>query len=118
MSFWQPGTKQQASEKPKVDKKDVIQDSKCQAVQLPDREVKTSLSKGVMTMKFMKRKAEANLEAVQMAEKRRKQLDSAWTTDGTRSLSLFHLHCNHQQFPQQTWHAELSSGYCRWSESS
>ena len=83
MSFWQPGTKQQSREKPQIsNSKDVQVDSKNQAAQLPDREVKTALSKGVMTMKFMKRKADANFEATQMAEKRRKQLDSSWTTDG------------------------------------
>ena len=89
MSFWQPGTKQQLREKPQISKtKDVPVDNNNQATQLPDREVKTALSKGVMTMKFMKRKADANLEAAQMAEKRRKQLDSSWTTDGQRSLTI------------------------------
>ena len=83
MSFWQPGTKQQSREKPQVrNSKDIQVDSKNQAAQLPDREVKTALSKGVMTMKFMKRKADADFEATQMVAKRRKQLDSSWTTDG------------------------------------
>lgn len=86
MSFWKPGTKQaQGSKKPEVSEvKSVQTDNNARKIgrDIPEKDVKTTLSKGVMTMKFMKRKADADLESINIAEKRRKQLDSAWISDG------------------------------------
>ena len=84
MSFWQPGTKQQKETPQQGNEKKSFQHDSKSLKGTPDKDVKTVLSKGVMTMKFMKRKADADMEAVQMAEKRRKQLDSVWTSDGIR----------------------------------
>ena len=94
MSFWQPGTKQPADQKKQGNEKNVPQIEKKSAPQeqrssgQTDKDGKATLSKGVMTMKFMKRKSDADAEGKQMAEKRRKQLDSAWTSEGMHVLSV------------------------------
>jgi hypothetical protein len=102
MSFWKPGTKQaQGSKKPDVDEVKSVQNdnnARVKSVQndnnarkndrdVAEKDIKTTLSKGVMTMKFMKRKADADLESINIAEKRRKQLDSAWISDGEVDLN-------------------------------
>jgi hypothetical protein len=46
--------------------------------------VKPTLSKGVMTMKFMKRKSDADIQLREEAEKRRKLIDNAWTSEGMK----------------------------------
>jgi hypothetical protein len=46
--------------------------------------VKPALSKGVMTMKFMKRKSDADIQLREEAEKRRKLIDNAWTSEGMK----------------------------------
>lgn len=86
MSFWKPGTKQaQGNKKLEVDEVKTLQnnnDARKNGRDVADKDLKTTLSKGVMTMKFMKRKADADLESINIAEKRRKQLDSSWISDG------------------------------------
>jgi M-phase phosphoprotein 6 len=93
MSFWKPGTKQaQGNKKPEVDEVKSVQNdnnARKNGRDVAEKDVKTTLSKGVMTMKFMKRKADADLESINIAEKRRKQLDSAWISDGeVNSISI------------------------------
>lgn len=86
MSFWKPGTTQAPSSKKQEggEVKNSQHDNKVvrNGRDTADKDVKTTLSKGVMTMKFMKRKADADLESINIAEKRRKQLDSAWISEG------------------------------------
>ena len=97
MSFWKPGSKQ----RDEVHQKNMLNDEAMPAPDnrssmqknVPEKDVKTSLSKGVMTMKFMKRKADADLEAITAAEKRRRALDSSWISDGSNRTTLLHL-CN------------------------
>lgn len=104
MSFWQPGSKQPVDQKPSGnDKKNIPQgndkktaplssEKKGQETRASNSSVgtdgKASLSKGVMTMKFMKRKSDADAEGKEMAEKRRKQLDSAWASEGMSDLAF------------------------------
>jgi M-phase phosphoprotein 6 len=93
MSFWKPGTKHaQGNKKPEVDEVKSVQNdnnARKNGRDVAEKDVKTTLSKGVMTMKFMKRKADADLESINIAEKRRKQLDSAWISDGeVNSISI------------------------------
>ena len=84
MSFWKPGTIKSEGNGNQQSLAANSQHSKSSTSSRTNAEGdgKTTLSKGVMTMKFMKRKADADQEAVNFAEKRRKQLDSAWTSDG------------------------------------
>lgn len=92
MSFWKPGDKQEEGngkdkkgnnqkKSEKIDNK--IKDDKNNTKKIePDKnDIKPTLSKSVMTMKFMKRKSDADLEVAQEAEKRRKLLDSSWTAE-------------------------------------
>lgn len=95
MSFWKPGSKQ----RDEVQQKNMLNDEAMPAPDnrssmrknVPEKDVKTSLSKGVMTMKFMKRKADADLEAIFVAEKRRRALDSSWISDGSNRATLSYL---------------------------
>lgn len=84
MSFWKPGTIKSDGNGNEQSQAANLQNAKSSTSSRANTEIdgKTTLSKGVMTMKFMKRKADADQEAVNVAEKRRKQLDSAWTSDG------------------------------------
>ena len=84
MSFWKPGTIKSEGNGNQQSQAASSQHAKSSTSNRTNTESdgKTTLSKGVMTMKFMKRKADADQEAVNFAEKRRKQLDSAWTSDG------------------------------------
>jgi hypothetical protein len=92
MSFWKPGSKQ----RDEVQQKNMLNDEAMPAADnrssmqknVPEKDVKTSLSKGVMTMKFMKRKADADLEAITAAEKRRRALDSSWISAGSNRATL------------------------------
>lgn len=87
MSFWKPGSKQRDQLQQSVQLYDetILQPlNHVTALKIaPEKDVKTSLSRGVMTMKFMKRKADADLEAITAAEKRRKMLDSSWISEGS-----------------------------------
>ena len=84
MSFWKPGTIKSDGNGNQQSQAANAQQAKSSTSSRTNTEsdTKTTLSKGVKTMKFMKRKADADQEAVIFAEKRRKQLDSTWTSDG------------------------------------
>ena len=94
MSFWKPGSKQRDQLQQSVQLNDeAIMQPLNHVTTLkiaPEKDVKTSLSKGVMTMKFMKRKADADLEAISAAEKRRKMLDSSWISEGSNRKTVSH----------------------------
>lgn len=95
MSFWKPGSKQRDEMQQKNALKNEAMpapDSRSSMQKnVPEKDVKTSLSKGVMTMKFMKRKADADLEAITAAEKRRRALDSSWISDGSNPVTFLYL---------------------------
>jgi M-phase phosphoprotein 6 len=95
MSFWKPGSKQrdEVQQKNKLNDEAMPAPDNRSSMQknVPEKDVKTSLSKGVMTMKFMKRKADADLEAITAAEKRRRALDSSWISDGSNRATLLYL---------------------------
>ena len=94
MSFWKPGSKQRDQLQQNVISNDAVKSQPNDHVAMqnvaPEKDIKTSLSKGVMTMKFMKRKADADLEAIAAAEKRRKMLDSSWISEGSNRITVLH----------------------------
>ena len=80
MSFWKPGSSDIVNNDAIYDQKHETQST--ENCSLPNSSPnKLTLSKGIMTMKFMKRKTEADQAAVDEAAKRRKLLTTEWSSE-------------------------------------
>jgi hypothetical protein len=89
MEFWKPGAEKPNGTEKETDEVEKINTTRHNETMSSsgDPSKKASLSSTVMAMKFMKRKSDADAEAHEQAEKRRKLLDSQWTSEGTQVTS-------------------------------
>eukprot|EP00607_Mallomonas_marina_P010835 CAMPEP_0182421058 /NCGR_PEP_ID=MMETSP1167-20130531/6260_1 /TAXON_ID=2988 /ORGANISM="Mallomonas Sp, Strain CCMP3275" /LENGTH=187 /DNA_ID=CAMNT_0024597799 /DNA_START=183 /DNA_END=742 /DNA_ORIENTATION=+ len=98
MAFWKPGAKPPPSDADPISgqrpiKNEVLEkpdensttQTVLQSPPLQKDDVTSRLSKGVLSMKFMKRKIESDSQLREEAQKRRRALESQWSNETTES---------------------------------